>query len=468
MDLSQIQPALDWLTLHQNWVAAALVTVAFLESVAVVGVIIPGVVFLFGISAVAGSGALGIWPTLACAFVGAVLGDCISFFWGKALKQRVRTLWPFSRYPHWLDNAEDFIGRHGGKSVVIGRFVGPVRPVIPVVAGMLDMPALRFVGINLLSALAWAPLYVLPGFIFGASLRWGTRFPAEFSTLLLILLTIVGVGLGMAKLSHWHLSPQSSLYELLQRWVQRQHNVRLFWYWLAERRAERVAFPLPFLIIFLGSFAATATLIYLTTSSTVLASPNELAAEFYRALQHPALNSFFNGINTLAQAQPTYSLLSILVIWLAVKRHLSAAFHCLLGSIVLEALLALWLSGSTGIAAAPVSTSGLDPNASVMRVAMIGLMAAAIVAREINARQRWLIYGFSILPLLLIASAQLYEGESRLSDILTSATGGIVLGSSMILSFGRHQTRQIIADWSLGLTLAAALTCWISMAIYIG
>ncbi len=222
MDLSQIQPLLDWLVVHQHWVAVALVLVAFLESVAVVGVVIPGVVFLFGISAIAGSGALGVWPTLACAFIGAVLGDCISFFFGKALKQRVRRIWPFARYPHWINNAEDFITRHGGKSVVIGRFVGPVRPVIPLVAGMLGMSAPRFVGINLLSALGWAPVYILPGFVFGASLRWGTRFPAEFSTLLLILVTLLGVGLVTAKLSHWHLSPDSRLYRLLQARVQRQ------------------------------------------------------------------------------------------------------------------------------------------------------------------------------------------------------------------------------------------------------
>ncbi len=471
MDLSQIQPALDWLTLHQHWVAAALVMVAFFESVAVVGVVIPGVVFLFGISAVAGSGALGIWPTLACAFIGAVSGDCISFFLGKALKQRVRTLWPFARYPHWIDNAEDFIGRHGGKSVVIGRFVGPVRPVIPLVAGMLDMPASRFVGINLLSAMGWAPVYILPGFIFGASLRWGTRFPAEFSTLLLILLTIVSVGLVTAKLSHWHLSPDSRLYGLLHRWVQRQHNVRLVWYWLAERRAERIAFPLPFLVVFLGSLVAAAVLTYLATNGAAALAPlDDLTAAFYQALQHPFLSIFFAAADSLIKPLSSYALVFVLIAWLAVKRHFSAALHCALAVIALEALLALWLPGFAPDLAAPDTantTNGINPSASVMRISLICLLAASIVAREIGAHQRWLIYGFSILPVLVIASAQLYEGNCQLSGVLISVAGGFALGSALILSFGRHQTRQIAADWSfwLALALGVGLACLISSAI---
>ena len=170
MDLTPIQPLLDWLTQHPDWVAAAIVLIAFLESLAIAGVVIPGVLLLFGTCAIAGNGFLQLWPTLACAFTGAVLGDGISFFLGKHFKENIKGLWPFRNYPEWITNGEAFFDRHGGKSIIIGRFVGPIRPVMPLVAGMLDMSSLRFISINIFSALGWAPVYVLPGYLFGASI----------------------------------------------------------------------------------------------------------------------------------------------------------------------------------------------------------------------------------------------------------------------------------------------------------
>ena len=462
MDLSNIQPVLDWLTLHQHWVALALVLAAFLESVAVVGVIIPGVVLLFGISAIAGGGALNIWPTLACAFVGAVLGDCISFFCGKALKERTRAIWPFRKYPHWINNAEDFISRHGGKSVVIGRFVGPVRPVIPLVVGMLDMSAPRFVAINLLSALAWAPVYILPGFVFGLSLRQGAQFPAEFSALLVTLLFMVGIGMITAKLGHWHLTPDSRLYQFLQQWVERQRNVRLLWYWAAERHAERVAFPLPFLTLLLSCFIATWILILASLQSALLEPLNQFTANFFLALQHPLLSNFFAKINALAKVGPVYVFLFVLAVWLGFKRHISASYHCILAIILLEGVLTFWLSITSD------TLTSLKPSTSIMRVNMICLLIAATIAREIHAGQRWLIYGASVLPLLLVMSAQLYELRSTLSNAVISALMGYILASLIILSFGRHQTRRIVPDLSLWVALGVALIGWIIFANFLG
>ena len=64
-----------------------------------------------------------------------------------------------------------FFEKYGGKSVAFGRFVGPMRAVIPLVAGMMGMPTGRFLAANILSAIVWAPVYLLPGIVFGASLE---------------------------------------------------------------------------------------------------------------------------------------------------------------------------------------------------------------------------------------------------------------------------------------------------------
>jgi len=169
-----------WLGDHSQWLGPAIFLIALIESLAVAGLLVPGVVLLVAVTAMAGSGNLDIFAALTWAFAGAVCGDLLSFALGRVFHQDIKRLAMFRRNPQWIEGGEAFFRRYGILSVIIGRFVGPVRPVIPMVAGMLDMPVLRFVLVNLLSALAWAPVYVLPGYMAGQAVHWPV--PAFFWT----------------------------------------------------------------------------------------------------------------------------------------------------------------------------------------------------------------------------------------------------------------------------------------------
>ena len=131
---------------------------------------VPGTVVMFGIGAMIAAGSMELLPTLLLAAVGAVLGDGISYLIGRHYHQRLRVIWPFRNYPDMIARGVDFFHKHGGKSVLLARFVGPVRPLIPAVAGMLDMPARRFFAGGYAASALWAPAYILPGLLFGASL----------------------------------------------------------------------------------------------------------------------------------------------------------------------------------------------------------------------------------------------------------------------------------------------------------
>lgn len=163
---------LDWLGGHQQWLGLAILLIALLESLAVAGLVVPGVVLLLAVTAMAGGGGMSLSAALAWAFTGAVIGDMLSFALGRFFHEDIRRIGLFQRHPQWIGRAETFFRRYGLLSIFLGRFVGPIRPVIPMVAGMLNMPVLRFVAINLLSALAWAPVYVTPGFIAGRAIKW--------------------------------------------------------------------------------------------------------------------------------------------------------------------------------------------------------------------------------------------------------------------------------------------------------
>ncbi len=159
-----IQGMEDWIIANPTWSGLTVFTLSMCESLAVVGLFIPGVIVMSIIGGLVSAGVMQIVPTLLWAIAGAIVGDGVSYWIGWRFKHHLPYYWPFSRFPQWLDRGKKFFIHHGSKSIVIGRFVGPVRPFIPVVAGMMSMRPRQFFIANVFSAIIWAPIYMLPGF----------------------------------------------------------------------------------------------------------------------------------------------------------------------------------------------------------------------------------------------------------------------------------------------------------------
>jgi len=160
-----------WLGAHPEWLGLAIFLIACIECLTIVGIVIPGTVMLFAVAAMAGSGALDLWQTLLLGYAGGLLGDALSYALGRRFHQDIRRLPLLRRHPEWLAQAEFYFQRYGVASLLLGRFIGPLRPMLPTVAGMLDMPLPRFIGVSLLAAAGWALAYLLPGWTAGAALR---------------------------------------------------------------------------------------------------------------------------------------------------------------------------------------------------------------------------------------------------------------------------------------------------------
>jgi undecaprenyl-diphosphatase len=126
---------------------------------------------LFAIAALAGSGALSLGETLLLGFLGGLLGDGISYYLGRHFHQNIRRLPGLRHHPEWMSGAETYFHKYGIASLLVGRFIGPLRPMLPMVAGMCDMPFPRFVAVSLLAGAGWAVVYLLPGWATGAAFR---------------------------------------------------------------------------------------------------------------------------------------------------------------------------------------------------------------------------------------------------------------------------------------------------------
>lgn len=191
MDWQSVQPFFHWLSDHSTIAGIVVFLIAFTESLIVVGLIVPGIVLMFGVGTLVGAGALAFWDTIIIAFFGAVAGDAISFLIGKHYHERVMQVWPFKQHPEYFEKGERFFRKHGGKSILFGRFIGPVRPIIPAVAGMMGMSQSYFFFINVLSAAGWAPFYLMPGIVFGSSLALAAAVGTRLVVVLLSCIVLV-------------------------------------------------------------------------------------------------------------------------------------------------------------------------------------------------------------------------------------------------------------------------------------
>ena len=139
------------------------------------------------------SGTIDLFPLLSGAILGAVLGDGISYWLGLRFGPNIKLIWPFSRNPSLLAHGEVLFQRFGGASVFIGRFFGPFRAAVPLVAGMMRMPLLHFWIANVASALIWAPALLLPGSVAVLLSTW-----SGFGRIGQAAVVIVVLGLGAA------------------------------------------------------------------------------------------------------------------------------------------------------------------------------------------------------------------------------------------------------------------------------
>ncbi|OCX92592.1 MAG: phosphoesterase [Pseudomonas sp. CO183] len=184
----------QWLAANPQWLGLALVMVACMECLAVVGLIIPGTVMVFAIAVLAGSGVLTLGQTLLLGFIGGLIGDLLSYALGRRYHQSIRSLRGLRDHPEWLLRAEHYFQRYGVASLLVGRFIGPLRPMLPMTAGMLDMPFGRFLLVSLCAAAGWSMAYLLPGWSAGAAMRLPLQdgFWSEAAVVVGALLILIG------------------------------------------------------------------------------------------------------------------------------------------------------------------------------------------------------------------------------------------------------------------------------------
>lgn len=461
MDDGLLRTFLDWVTAHPDAAGLAVALIAFSESLVLVGLVMPGAMLLFGVGALIAVGALPLGATLAWAALGAVLGDWLSFFIGRRYERQLRRLWPLRNHPELIERGLRFIDRHGGKSLFVGRFVGPVRPLLPAIAGMLRMRVGRFLLISTVASLLWAPVYLLPGVIFGASLGLASEVGGQLAFAIVILTALVWLSVFLMRRIYRRLQPRALDY--LNRaalWSTRHPLLGRFTRGLIDPQRPDA-----------GTLAAWAVLLLIAVwgFSTVLGSvlqslpPTDVDRALHDSLQGlrtPWIDALMIRLTHLGDITLVAALAVTVTAWLAARRRWIACAHWL--GAVIFALAVPWLLKSALDIPRPETAAALFPDAAfpsghaTRGVTLFGFLAV-LTARDFSLNWRWLPYTVAMLLSLGIAASRLYLGAHWLSDVLGGLTLGLIWVTVLGIGFRRHDSTAGRGRQLGALALALAL-----------
>ncbi len=172
--------------------------IIFAETGLLIGFFLPGDSLLFTAGFLASQDYLNIWLLVAVCFVAAVTGDAVGYAFGHRVGRRLFQR-PESRLfrPEYLRRAEQFFEVHGGKAVILARFMPIVRTFVPIIAGVGAMRYRRFAAFNVIGALLWAVGLPIAGYFLGKSIPNVDRY------LLPIILLIIVASIAPTAIHVW-------------------------------------------------------------------------------------------------------------------------------------------------------------------------------------------------------------------------------------------------------------------------
>ncbi len=402
-----------WLSANPQWLGIAIFVVACVECLAIAGIVVPGTVLLFAIAVLAGSGALTLGETLLLGYTGGLLGDALSYALGRRFHQNIRRLPGLRSHPEWLASAETYFQRYGVVSLLVGRYIGPLRPMLPMVAGMLDMPLPRFIVVSLIAAAGWSLAYLLPGWATGAAMR--LPLPEGFWGQAAVVAAGMAVLIGV--------SLQASLRQ--QRWA----------------TAIMAGLGITLLIAMLIGYPHLAQL-------------DQGLMALVQEQRQPAMDSFVTIVTRLGDFRTQLTVGVMLCVMLLVARqyrNFLFATGTLLGCALANHFLKLLFSRARPeILLEPLHTFSMPSGHSSAAFAFF-LTLAVLAGRGQPVRMRltWLL--LAVIPALSIALSRVYLGVHWPTDIIAGA----------LLAAAACATSLTLAQWRAPLPAMAPRVWWL-------
>lgn len=439
------------------WTYLLVPVLAFLETGAFVGLLAPGETAMILGGVVAGQGEISVITLIALVWIAAILGDGFSFWLGRRLGREflVRHGPKFRITPEVIERVEGFFEQHGGKAILLGRFVGIVRAVAPFMAGTGKMSFRRFLPYDILGAGLWATTFILLGYVFWQSLGTVLEYAKKGALGLGITISVI-VGLIFAV--RW-LSREQNRQELAARmdravdrpglrflrpavrWV--QGPLRFF---IARLTPGELGLELTTLLAvaavgsfgYFGYWVAVADRGYGALDLTV----NRWAVDLY----NPAVAWASEIVTVLGAPALIWPLVGLVTILLFFRRHWVEG--AVLGAGMVLTILFVRLGKSVlerpRPADALVDASGYSFPSGHAAYAVAWVALAIIAMRLVpSLRGRWWVVAAAIAVAAIVALTRVYLRVHWLSDVLAGAgvaamSFSLVAVVALVVDFVRH------------------------------
>lgn len=442
-----VNPLLQWLNANPELAGLATFIISAAESVAIIGTIVPGTITMTAIGTLAGAGIIPLWGTIIWAILGAIVGDGISYWMGRYFGPRLHNIWPFKSNPGVLKQGEVFVHKYGVMSVFLGRFVGPVRALVPMVAGMFGMRASLFTIANVLSAIGWAPAYMLPGIMLGAA---STELPPDIAfhfilVLFIIVLFIIlclWIGVKILQLIHFQTTQfQNRVWQRLQASRYSNSLTVMLQHYDPQRTAGQLTLATYFCI---AAILFCLLAIYLHFTNPLSIGINDAMYHLFRGIRSDTADTTMLYFTMLGQKQVILPAVAAVVLWLAFTRNFWAAMHLTLLSILVVGATFVFKH----IVQSPrpwgilVTPSGYSmPSGHTVLAASIFIGLAYLLTRGIRARWRWPIYLTALLLAAVVGTSRLYLGAHWFTDVFGAWLLSFAILFFVIISYQRKKAK---------------------------
>ncbi len=444
-----ISPLFQWLNTHPELAGLATFIISAGESVAILGTIVPGSIMMTALGTLAGAGVIPLWGTIFWAIVGAIVGDGISYWLGYYFKDSLPRMWPFRDYPGLLKSGDTFVHKYGAMSVFIGRFVGPVRALVPLTAGMLGMKPLQFTIANIASAILWAPVYMLPGILLGAA---SLELPPDIAVHVMLVLLLITLFIMLClwflyKLLQLISSQIDQVQNSIWQWLKKSKQLRPITFVLKHHDKQRTHGQLNlafYFLLFVLLFLSLAA--YVNWHGPAEIRINNTLYHFFRGIRTHGLDTIMINLTLLGQKQVLLPVVLVFFGWLIFLKRWRLAFHALAlavlaagGIFVIKHILKSprpW-----GIYFNPESYSMPSGHATLSTTVFMGF--AFLIAGSLRPKYRWPIYTLGITISFLVGISRMYLGAHWFTDVL----GAWLLSASVlifvIISYDRKKEKPI-------------------------
>lgn len=449
--INSLLPVITNLGFFSYWIVFF---VAFLESIAFIGMVVPGAFFITFIGFLSAQGFFDIKDMLWFTALGVIAGDLVSYYLGTKGTHLFKNENKILKLSH-LEKGKTFFLKYGNKSVVFGRFVLGLRSIISFVAGLSRMNVKVFLLWDVIGATIWSVFHLYLGYFFGGAFRnieyWSTR-AGIFLLILLIVITIIGF---LIKTSHPLFIFLKSVIHSIKIAILSNPDVRKlldkhpkFFKFLEDRLRRRRFSGLPFTILTL--FFIYVVFLFIGIIKDVLFYDPIIAADIrienlLYVFRDPDLIKIFTWITLLGKFQIVLMaglIFSILLFLWEKKSYILPFWFTILGSELFAFIAKIAINRPRPDGALPVyieDSSSFPSGHATIAAALYGFLTYFFFKNIRKRKNKINIFFLGVVIILLIGLSRLYLGVHFLSDVI----GGYLIGFLWLIA------AITITEWAL-------------------